>query len=64
VDSRSFFVPIHNQTVFHNKGLFTNEKHPESKRISKNGLYLLCSNKIIEDEIEYVCNIIKKTFEN
>jgi perosamine synthetase len=64
VDSRSFFVPMHNQTVFHNKGLFINEKHPESERISKNGLYLPCSNKVTEDQIEYICNIIKKTYEN
>lgn len=60
VESRAFFLPMHQQPTFHKEGLFINESHPVSERLGKTGIYLPCSNKISQEEIDYVCNVIKK----
>ena len=60
VESRAFFVPMHKQPAFHKVGLFVNESHPVSEQLGENGLYLPCSNKITQEQIEYICNVIKK----
>lgn len=61
IETRAFFMPMHMQPTFHEKGLFNNERHPVSEHLSKCGLYLPCSIKISEEQIEYVCDIIKKS---
>lgn len=59
IESRSFFLPMHLQPSFHQNGLFINEKHPVSEYLGKHGLYLPCSIKITQDQIDYVCDVIK-----
>lgn len=60
IESRAFFVPMHQQEVFHRKGLFVNEQHPVSEKLGRTGLYLPCSHKITSEQISHVCDIIKK----
>ncbi len=60
IETRAFFMPMHMQPTFHERGLFINERYPISENLSKSGLYLPCSIKISEEQIEYVCNIIQK----
>jgi perosamine synthetase len=40
VGTRPFFCPMHLQPVFREMGLFTDEKHPVSERLYKQGFYL------------------------
>jgi len=61
IESRAFFVPMHQQLVFHKVGLFMNEKHPIAENLGMNGLYLPCSLNITIEQIEQVCNVIEKS---
>ena len=60
IDTRSFFVPMHQQPVFHDLGLFKGESYPVSERISRGGLYLPCGSPIKKKDVLYVCNTIKE----
>jgi len=60
VESRAFFVPMHQQHVFHEKNMFKELSLPISENLGKNGLYLPCSVNITQEQIDFVCDIIKK----
>ena len=60
IDSRSFFVPMHKQPVFHSHKLFENEKLPVSEYIGANGLYLPSGLNITKEQVEHVCKTIKE----
>jgi perosamine synthetase len=40
VETRPFFLGMHEQPVFHKMGLFEGEHHPVSERIARRGLYV------------------------
>ncbi|KQC05278.1 MAG: hypothetical protein APR54_08420 [Candidatus Cloacimonas sp. SDB] len=64
IDTRPFFLGLHEQPVFHNKGLFVGEMYPISERISKQGLYLPSGLTLSERQIELVINGIKEVLSN
>ncbi|PKP62177.1 aminotransferase DegT [Candidatus Atribacteria bacterium HGW-Atribacteria-1] len=59
VDTRPFFLGMHEQSVFHNMGLFNDEHYPISENIAKQGLYLPSGLTLTGKEIEMVCNSVK-----
>ena len=59
IDSRAFFVPMHQQTVFHERGWFRNESHPVSEYIGAHGLYLPAGATMTKEKAERVCNAIR-----
>lgn len=61
VDTRPFFLGLHEQPVFHKKGLFKNELYPVAERISKLGLYLPSGLTLTEKEIEIVVKAVRKS---
>lgn len=61
IETRPFFVPIHQQPVFKKQGLFYKEKYPIAERISKMGLYLPSSPKLTLKEIEFISSTIAKS---
>jgi perosamine synthetase len=60
IETRSFFIPMHKQPVFHNMGLFKGESYPIADELSKKGMYLPSSSGLREEEIRYICNVIKE----
>ncbi|MCK5149942.1 DegT/DnrJ/EryC1/StrS family aminotransferase [Candidatus Pacearchaeota archaeon] len=67
IDTRSFFIPMHQQPVYVNK---TIENAPDckgnfevSEKISKRGFYLPSSSNITDEEIKTVCDSLKRILE-
>lgn len=60
VDTRPFFIGMHEQPVFHKMGLFKDERYPVTERIAKQGLYLPSGLTITEKQIETVCNAVEE----
>ena len=59
VETRTFFISLHNQPVFKELGFDSKDKFPVSDRISKEGLYLPSGSGLKKSEIQYVCEQIK-----
>jgi len=60
VETRTFFIPMHVQPVFQNMGLFNGESYPVAEELSRKGLCLPSSSGLKEDEIRYICDVIKE----
>lgn len=52
VETRPFFLGMHEQPVFHKMGLFEGEHHPVSERIARRGLYLPSGLALTQAQIE------------
>jgi perosamine synthetase len=59
IDTRAFFVPMHQQRVFHERGMFINESHPVSEYLGSHGLYLPAGVTMTEEKADRICNAIK-----
>jgi len=60
VETRPFFLGMHEQPVFHKMGLFRNEKHPVTEHIARQGLYLPSGLTITESQIDQVCETVTR----
>lgn len=60
IDTRPFFLGMHEQPVFHNMGFFRNERYPVSERIARQGLYLPSGLAINESQIDQVAEALRK----
>jgi perosamine synthetase len=61
IDTRPFFVPMHQQPVLRERGLFGGEEsYPIAEELSKNGLNLPSSSSLSKNDIELVSNIINE----
>lgn len=58
IDTRTFFVPIHQQPALKKIGLKDKNSYPVTEEISKKGLYLPSGLAITEKQITNVCNAI------
>ncbi len=61
VETRPFFLGMHEQPVFHKRGLFLNEHYPVAERLAKQGLYLPSGTTITEEQIDFVCSAVHNT---
>ena len=59
VDTRPFFLGMHEQPVFHRRGLFQNECYPVAERIARQGLYLPSGLALTEAQLETVCEAVQ-----
>jgi len=64
VDTRAFFIPMHQQPAFGNLGLFEGESYPVSEEISKRGMYLPSGSGLTEEEIGQVSTTLKRIRES
>ena len=55
VETRPFFLGMHEQPVFHERGLFLHERYPVAERIARQGLYLPSGLTLTEAQIDAVC---------
>jgi len=58
IESRPFFTGLHQQPALHEKGLFVNQRHPITERLSQYGLYLPSGLTLTEDKINYVVEVL------
>jgi perosamine synthetase len=64
IETRPFFLGMHEQPVFHGMNLFNNERYPIAERIAIQGLYLPSGLTLTENQIEYVSNSVKEILYN
>lgn len=60
VDTRPFFLGMHEQPVFHKRGLFLGERYPVAERLARKGLYLPSGLGLTEDQLGRVCDAVEK----
>jgi len=60
VDTRPFFLGMHEQPVFHRRGFFLDERYPVAERLARQGLYLPSGLALTEDQVAYVCDAIRE----
>ena len=58
VQTRPFFIGMHEQPVFHKMGLFIDEKYPVCEKITRKGFYLPSGQAITNEQIERVCQAL------
>ncbi len=63
IDSRPFFLGMHEQPVFARKGLFKNEEYPVAERLSRQGLYLPSFPAMTEADIDQVVDAVRAFLE-
>jgi perosamine synthetase len=60
IETRPFFLGMHEQPVFMNMGLFKGEKYPVAERIARQGLYLPSGLTLTEAQLDQVCQTVEK----
>jgi perosamine synthetase len=58
VETRPFFLGIHEQPVFKRMGLFPGQVYPSAERLARQGLYLPSGLGLTEEQIDHVCNAV------
>ena len=60
VDTRPFFLGMHEQPALWERGLFAGESYPVSERLARQGLYLPSGLALTEDQLDEVCAVVKE----
>jgi perosamine synthetase len=63
VETRPFFLGMHEQPVFRDKGLFEGESYPVAERLARQGLYLPSGLGLTECQLEQVCQAVRESLE-
>lgn len=58
VETRPFFLGMHEQPVFQKRGLFLNERYPVAERLARQGLYLPSGLALTDEQLDHVCNAV------
>ncbi|HEV8438045.1 MAG TPA: DegT/DnrJ/EryC1/StrS family aminotransferase [Methylomirabilota bacterium] len=59
VDTRTFFVPMHQQPVFRRMDLFAAERYPVAERLAEEGFYLPSGLTLRDEHIHYVAETVR-----
>ena len=60
VDTRPFFLGMHEQPVLQQRGLFTGESYPVAEGLARRGLYLPSGLALTEEQMERVCRAVRE----
>jgi len=60
VETRPFFLGMHEQPVFLERGLFQGESYPVAERIARQGLYLPSGLALDECQLDRVCQAVRE----
>jgi perosamine synthetase len=60
VDSRPFFLGMHEQPALHRLGLFSGERYPVTERVSRQGVYLPSGTALTTSQAEEVCAAVRE----
>jgi perosamine synthetase len=58
VETRPFFVGMHEQPALQKRGLFLNEHYPVAEKIARQGLYLPSGLALTDQQRDYVCEVV------
>ena len=58
IDTRPFFLGMHEQPVLRDRGLFAGESYPVTERLARRGLYLPSGLGLGESEMDMVCDAV------
>lgn len=61
VDTRPFFIGMHEQPALHRLGLFVGERYPVAERLARRGLYVPSGLGLTEDQMETVCRAVRSS---
>ena len=59
IETRPFFLGMHEQPAFHALGLFRNEHHPVAERLARRGLYLPSGLTLTDAQIDEVVEAVR-----
>ena len=60
IDTRPFFIGMHEQPVFLDRGMFNGESYPVAGRIARRGLYLPSGLAITDEQIDRVSDEVRQ----
>jgi perosamine synthetase len=60
IETRPFFMGMHEQPVFRNRGFFADEHYPIAESIARQGLYLPSGTALTDVQIDHVCEAVIK----
>lgn len=60
IDTRPFFLGMHEQPVLRERGLFAGESYPVTERLARRGLYLPSGLGLGETQIDTVCAAVQR----
>jgi perosamine synthetase len=60
VETRPFFLGMHEQPVFHKRKLFLDERYPVAEALARQGLYLPSGLALTEEQLSQVCDAVRK----
>ena len=60
VDTRPFFLGMHEQPVFHEMGLFKGEQYPVAERLARQGLYLPSGLALTKEQMDIISTAVKE----
>ena len=58
IETRPFFLGMHEQPVLRAQGLFHNERYPVAERLARQGLYLPSGLSLTEEQLTKVCDAV------
>jgi perosamine synthetase len=64
VETRPFFLGMHEQPVFRRRGLFLNESYPVAERLARQGLYLPSGVALTETQLQQVVEVLHACWSN
>ena len=60
IETRPFFLGMHEQPVFHKRKLFLEERYPVAEQLARKGLYLPSGLTLTEDQLVQVCDAVQE----
>jgi perosamine synthetase len=60
IETRPFFLALHEQPALRQCGLFTNDRHPVAERIARRGLYLPSGIGLTDEQVRHVTNAVSE----
>jgi len=60
IESRPFFLGLHEQPALCRRGLFLHERYPVADRIARQGLYLPSGLALTTEQIVEVCDAVRE----
>jgi perosamine synthetase len=60
VETRPFFLGMHEQPAFHQRGLFLNERYPVAETLARRGLYLPSGLALTEEQLMRTCEAVRE----
>jgi perosamine synthetase len=60
VETRPFFLGLHEQPVFKQRGWFANESCPVAERIARQGLYLPSGVALTDEQLETTVEAVRE----